>query len=203
MSVIKIKIKGDWQKELEHYKPNFGREYLEEVLADETLVEKREKINPYNLTYNRSKAPRNSRGFVDPETMPVLESIRNITGLQDCQIVLQKYETGQVQLIHRDYMPGYDLAERADVNALPKDEYQNLQYKRMLLLLEDRKPGQFMQAGDTMINHWEAGDCFYYDTINTYHSAGNCGPYPRIILRITGLDTPEFQNFLSTPEHVL
>jgi hypothetical protein len=70
-------------------------------------------------------------------------------------------------------------------------------------MLEDRKAGQFMQIGKRMINKWEQGDLFIYDGKKEYHSAGNVGLEPRLVLRITGYPGEKFKQFCKKKEYRL
>lgn len=203
MEVKKVKIHGNWDQEIAHYKDNFGRDYLEKQLSITGNEDVWKKLNHHNIVHAKKNIKRNSRGFIDPETMPVLESIRELCGLDDCQLIILRYETGETNLYHKDYIPRYDHLERPGMKMKENEEFANHQYVRCLLMLEDRKPGQFMQTGDIMRNDWKKGDFFYYDGRNVFHSAGNCGSEPRYVLRITGEPTERFWKFLEKEEYVI
>lgn len=184
-------IGGNFDEELSHYKTNFGREHLDNVLKQKDHKRAR-RMGQANVDYKEIGIKRNSRGYVDPDKMPTLEKLRKVIGWKDTQMIIQKYEQGEMQLRHTDYMPGHDIAERKELY-FKANEYKNLKYHRMLLMLHDRKPGQFMHLEDTIINNWKKGDMFYYNTRKYYHGAGNCGVEPRWILRITGTPTKKFE----------
>jgi hypothetical protein len=200
------RIIGNWLPELEFYQPNFGRQYLTETKNDPSYAKDWEKLNVHTITAHEGlKVPRNTRGFVDPILMPTIEKLRNLCGLENLQMIICKYDQGTSNLIHVDYLPKYDHVERPGV-LLDQDKLDNNsrgEFVRMLMLLKDREPGQYMQMGETMLNDWKAGDLFFYQGQQIYHSAGSCGSYPRFVLRFTGLPTKKFDNFINTSEHYI
>jgi len=202
MEVKKIKIIGDWTEELKLYQPNFERYYLEKSLKAMGDEEKYKKLNHHNIIHAEKKILRNSRGFLDPKTMPTLESLRDLIGLKDSQLIILKYNRGETNLLHKDYIPKYDHVEREGLEREEQvHEWKNTHYIRMLMLLEDRKPGQYMQMGDMMLNNWDAGDLYFYNGQEIYHSAGSCGDDPRYVMRITGIPTPKYNDFMSKEVH--
>jgi hypothetical protein len=204
MELRKIRIIGDWQHEIEFYQPNFGRDYLEKKFQDQENKKDWENLNPHTVIHRQGGIKLNSRGFVDPVTMPTLEKIRKLVGLMHCQLIIQRYEQGETNLYHRDLFPSYDLLERKGLDREINDlEFGNPDYVRLIMMLKDRQPGQFMQDGDHMINSWKAGDIFYFNSSKYYHSAGNCGQDSRWILRITGKPTSKFNEFLQKDEHII
>ena len=195
-----IKIRGSWDDELQHYQDNFGRNYLSKTLKDMKKKNTWKKLNKHTLLHDKSKVKRNTRGFIDAKTMPTLEKLRSIIGLDDCQMIILKYAQGETNLYHRDYIPKHDHLERPGIKMSTRKEVIYSDYERLLLMLEDRKPGQYMQIGHKMINKWHAGDLYYYHGQVDYHSAGNCGDHPRLVLRITGAPTKKFKKFLTKKE---
>ena len=195
-----IKFRGSWENELQYYQDNFPRDYLTKTLKDLKNKNKWEKLNKHSLFHKNNNVNRNTRGFVDPKNMPTLEKIRDIVGLNDCQLVILKYEQGETLLYHRDYIPKQEHVERPDIKLSARTDSLYSNFERLLLMLEDRKPGQYMQIGNRMINKWQAGDCYHYNGKVEYHSAGNCGDHPRWVLRITGEPTEKFKEFLKKKE---
>jgi len=204
MQLHKLRILGDWESEIHHYEPNFTRNYLEKTLRDIGDKDQWQTLNQHSLFHHTNNVARNSRGFIDPITMPTLEKLRNLLGLESCQMIILRYQQGESNLYHRDYMPKHEHVERPDVILDENhDGVADSRLERMMLMLQDRKPGHFMQAGDLMINDWKAGDFFYYDSKTHFHSAGCAGPDPRYAIRITGIPTQQFWKFLETTEHHL
>lgn len=195
-----IKVKGNWKEELKFYEDNCDRNYLNKTLKTIKKKNKWKTLNKHNIIHHRQNIRRNSRGFVDPNTMPTLEKLRKLTGLDDCQLLILRYVQGETNLYHRDYIPSYDHKERKGVNLKKHDRPFNHDYERILLMLEDRAPGQFMQIGSRMINDWKAGELYIYEGKDVFHSAGNCGDSPRLVLRITGKPTKAYKKFLSRKE---
>jgi hypothetical protein len=198
-SYKKLKIIGDWSNDLKNYNPNFKRDFLEKAYADPTSSVWNN-LEPTNRVHGAHDVLRNTRGWVDPETMPTFEKIRKMTGFDNCQLVILKFEKYETHLIHRDKLPKYDLIERPGVN-LELNDWENLDHERLLLMLNDREPGQFMQMGDVMLNDWKAGDTFYYNGKEEPHSAGNCGTGTRWVLRITGKPTEKSRQFVEQNIH--
>lgn len=56
---------------------------------------------------------------------------------------------------------------------------------RFLLFLEDWKAGHFLQAGDSVIHHWQRGDCIVWKP-DTWHLSGNLGCGNKWTCNITG-----------------
>jgi hypothetical protein len=56
---------------------------------------------------------------------------------------------------------------------------------RIIVMLEDHKPGQFTEIEDKVINQWTAGDWFSW-TGMTSHAVYNFSFYDRYALQITG-----------------
>lgn len=197
-----IKIKGDWADEIKHYQPNFGRSFIKKTIAENKKFAKKELS--HSIIHNTMGVKRNSRGFLDPKKMPTLEKLRKLIGLENCQIVMLRYNFGEIHLVHRDFIPKHDHVERPDIKIdTTKLKLKNMDYQRILFMLEDRKAGQFMQIGKRMINKWEQGDLFIYDGKKEYHSAGNVGLEPRLVLRITGYPGEKFKQFCKKKEYRL
>lgn len=56
---------------------------------------------------------------------------------------------------------------------------------RIIIMLEDHKPGQFTEIEDTVINHWNAGDWFSWTGMAS-HAVYNFSLHDRYALQITG-----------------
>lgn len=56
---------------------------------------------------------------------------------------------------------------------------------RFLLFLEDWKTGHFLQAGNSVIHHWQQGDCIVWQP-DTWHLSGNMGCETKWTCNITG-----------------
>jgi hypothetical protein len=205
VQVKHVRIVGDWQNELQYYEPNFSRRGNEKLKTNNCSDEEWNAINKHIFQHLKTGVVRNSRGWVNPELMPTLEKLRNLFGLDQIQLLILRYLPGESNLYHVDNFPRHDLHERPDVelDQSQLSDWSNTQMVRLLMTLEDRKPGQYMQTGDIMRNNWKAGDVFYYDGHTIFHSAGNAGTEPRMVLRISGIPTPAFEDFLNKGVHYL
>ena len=56
---------------------------------------------------------------------------------------------------------------------------------RALVMLEDWKPGHYLDLDDVAVTDWKAGDYFWW-TDDTPHTAANIGTEDRYTLQITG-----------------
>jgi hypothetical protein len=200
MTLQIIKIHGDWKEELKYYEPNFDRSFIKKTLKEDKNFAKKELS--HSIIHDTIGIKRNTRGFLDPVKMPTLEKLRELIGLENCQIIMLKYAFGEVHLIHKDFIPKYDHIDRDDVKIdESKLQLKNDNYQRILFMLEDRKPGHYMQIGKKMINKWSAGDLYIYDGKTEFHSAGNVGLEPRLVLRITGYPGKKFKEFCKKTEY--
>ena len=60
---------------------------------------------------------------------------------------------------------------------------------KLVVMLEDWRPGQFYIYGTSTYTHWQAGDVHWFDWANTPHSTANASHYPRYSVNIMGLRT--------------
>jgi hypothetical protein len=178
---------------LEHFVPNYERTY--------TFGSAERGTNWLNML-ETSGAKKCLRGYVDPVKMPVIEQFRYLTGLDDVQLAILKYDTGYSLPLHVDHIPGSDHTERDGIKiGKNMDPGVNPNYTRLIVALQDRMPGQFMQQRNFMINSWKAGDVWQYQAVTDLHSAGNAGPHTRYSLRITGKPTTAFEKFCKKELH--
>ena len=98
-------------------------------------------------------------------------------GWQDIGIAFYRMTTGTVMPVHQDLYKRY--IELFDLQG------QEHSIRRALLLLEDWKPGHYLEANGKGYINWFAGKTveWYYDTP---HMAANLGLEPRYSLQITG-----------------
>jgi hypothetical protein len=59
------------------------------------------------------------------------------------------------------------------------------QIVRVILMLEDSKPGQILQVDNTTTGNWLAGDWFQWDAAD-YHTFYNLSVYDRYAIQLTG-----------------
>ena len=105
-----------------------------------------------------------------------LESIRSKLHIQF---------TGEVLNMHIDKL--YDLD--ADPNNVI----------RVMVMLQDWEPGQFIMYGNQQYDRWERGDIHTFDWQNTPHATANASNKPRPMLVITGVITDKTRELLQLP----
>jgi hypothetical protein len=151
-------------------------------------------------TMYRYGAVMNQRGFVYEDKHPTLYKMAMSMGLDDPQILVLKYLPGTCTLIHADQHPGYDMYDprRKNNNHATK----NHGMERVMVQLDDRYTGAWMQFNDTVWNNWKAGDVHIFDE-RFFHSFGNASNRDRWVLRVTGRATDKFYEFLKQTEIVV
>ena len=86
-----------------------------------------------------------------------------------------KMDPGEIMPVHIDHFRTYQRIFNV--------EYKNI--KRVLVMLEDWKPGHYLEIDGVGVVNWVAGDWFMWDS-DVPHSAANIGTIPRYTLQITG-----------------
>lgn len=207
--------KEKWQPELENFDFDYVRpikienvneqgkradlvsEYkkTDDILDDDTFQKKY--TTPILVTVRKYGAKLNRRGFVYEHKHPTLYRMAMEVGLEDPQILALCYRPGESALIHTDQHPGYDVYDprKKENNMLPK----NGGMQRVMIQLQDRQPGSFMQMDNEVYTDWQAGDVSIFDE-RYFHSYGNASNQDRWILRVTGKVTDKFKEFLNKKE---
>jgi hypothetical protein len=93
--------------------------------------------------------------------------------------------TGEVLNMHIDKL--YDLD--ADPNNVV----------RIMVMLQDWEPGQFIMYGNEQFDRWRTGDIHKFDWQNLPHSTANSSNKPRPMLVITGVMSDRTRDILSKP----
>lgn len=166
-----------------------------DILEKDSFMKKY--TTPLLHTVYKYGAKMNQRGFVYEDKHPTLYRMAMVIGLEDPQIIALKYSPGTCALIHTDQHPGYDMYDprRKSNNHAPK----NNEMQRVMVQLQDRKPGSFMQFDGEVWNNWNAGDVNIFDE-RYFHSYGNASKEDRWVLRVTGRITDKFREFLTRKE---
>ena len=98
-------------------------------------------------------------------------------GWKDIGLAFYRMPTGTVMPVHSDlykrYIELFDLAGKEQ------------SIRRALVLMEDWKPGHYLEANGTPYVSWQAGTTVEW-TYDTPHSAANIGLQDRYTLQITG-----------------
>ena len=58
---------------------------------------------------------------------------------------------------------------------------------RIMVMLDDWEPGQFLIYGNQIFDRWQSGDIHYFDWQNIPHATANASMTPRPMLVITGV----------------
>ena len=95
---------------------------------------------------------------------------KHFTWLQDKQLQVNRLDSGMIIPLHVDY--------------LKHNDHKKL--TRILLFLEDWKPGQYVEVAGKGFCNWVAGDWIGFD-LNEIHLTANLGHSSRYILQITGI----------------
>lgn len=136
-------------------------------------------LNPTRPLGKRHKFKPNDGHY--PELDAVIEQI----GLADCQCVIMSQEPGMFNMWHTDEYGSYGDRDKSQI-------------RRMLVFLTDYEPCQFLQWGDTVLQHWSAGD-LVCDWGKLPHGTANGSEHTRVMLRLTGITTDKYKSFI---EHV-
>lgn len=105
-----------------------------------------------------------------------LERIEDSFGLYRQTYVFYRMDTLEIMPVHRDHFRTYCRIN----NTTPDKVY------RVVMMLEDWKPGHYFEMDGVGYVNWKAGDWFKWKG-DVPHAASNIGPDPRYSLQITGV----------------
>ena len=111
--------------------------------------------------------------------------IVNSFGLEDPRGRIHIQKTGQVFNYHIDTL---DLL----FPNTPPDKLI-----RIVVMLEDWRPGQFYMYGNCVYDRWKAGEYHWFKWMDVPHATANASSYPRCSLIITGIKTDITDSILS------
>jgi hypothetical protein len=103
------------------------------------------------------------------------EQLKGLFDFKNLTFTFYKMNTLEIMPAHSDHFNTYMKITGA--------KYENVY--RILLMLEDWKPGHYLEIDGTGIVNWLAGDYFIWEN-STPHAASNIGTDPRYTLQITG-----------------
>ena len=118
-------------------------------------------------------------GSMYDNSNPMPEWIRNLDdkfGLQNQTYTFYKMETLEIMPVHVDHFRTY-----CKLNNIGRE-----QVYRVLIMLEDWKPGHYFEMNGVGHVDWKAGDWFKWRG-DVPHAAANIGIAPRYTLQITGI----------------
>lgn len=104
-----------------------------------------------------------------------VKKLENAFGLHKQSYTFYKMQTLEIMPVHSDHYTTYCKMNDAD----PKDVC------RALLMLEDWKPGHYLEIDGVGYVNWRAGDWFLWEN-DVPHAAANIGVEDRYTLQITG-----------------
>lgn len=104
-----------------------------------------------------------------------ITKLDNMFGLKNQTYLFYRMQTFEVMPPHKDHYQTYIKLFNAD----PKNIY------RVLIMLEDWKPGHYLEIDGQGFVNWQAGDYFIWENF-TPHAAANIGIDDRYTLQITG-----------------
>jgi hypothetical protein len=105
-------------------------------------------------------------------------NMENMFGMHDQTYTLYRMTTLEIMPVHSDHFNTYCRLH----NTTP-DKVQ-----RVILMLEDWKPGHYFELDGIGYVNWKAGDWFKW-TGDVPHAASNIGIEPRYTLQVTGMST--------------
>lgn len=125
----------------------------------------------------------------------VIEKISNILGFTKPSGRVQVLAPGcMVPLHHDDLAFGYIDGAESSYQHQPFTTEEITEFndnancaQRVLVMLEDWHPGQYLVFHDAVCDHWSRGDVIHWDWINVEHATINAGYWRRPLLRLTGL----------------
>ena len=120
------------------------------------------------------------RGLKDFTKCPTLQRMTDYFALEPVKSKLHIQFTGEVLNMHIDKL--YDLD--ADPNNVI----------RIMVMLQDWEPGQFLIYGNQQFDRWRAGDIHKFDWPNIPHASANAGWEPRCLIQITGTMTSKTED---------
>ena len=123
------------------------------------------------------------RGLKDFSQYPVLKRMTDVFALEPVKSKLHVQFTGESLNLHIDKL--YDLD--ADPNNVI----------RIMVMLQDWEPGQFLMYGNQMFDRWRAGDIHTFDWQNLPHATANASLTPRPMLVVTGVKTEKTRQLLA------
>jgi hypothetical protein len=104
-----------------------------------------------------------------------IDRFKNMFGLKNQTYTFYKMQTLEIMPTHSDHFRTYSKLFDADRNNVC----------RVLVMLEDWKPGHYLEVDGYGVVNWSAGDYFFWK-FDVPHAASNIGIEDRYTLQITG-----------------
>lgn len=179
------KFTGGWQSELQSVindaKPLNWSNRREGTGRENTNIDVESEENDLILAGANPKMTI-YRGLKDFSKCPTLQRMTDFFCLEPVNSKLHIQFTGEVLNMHIDKL--YDLDTDAN-NVI-----------RVMIMLQDWEPGQFLIYGNQQFDRWKAGDIHTFDWQNIPHATANASNKPRPMLVVTGVKTEKTNNIL-------
>jgi len=177
--ILYSRIDLDWQQvnqDLVEYLYDQEREYslLDDMSYNDALGKEQQAHAQFGYTVHNTRIWKTTNR--EPKlTFAWEQDIIQQLPLDHAVATVTRQRCGQVLPWHQDRF--YMLRKRHPDDTRP--------VWRFLLFLEDWKIGHFLQAGDSVIHHWQRGDCIVWQP-DTWHLSGNIGCETKWTCNITG-----------------
>ena len=91
-----------------------------------------------------------------------------------------------------------DKTYERDINQLYDLDEDPNNVLRIMVMLDDYVPGQFLIYGSQYFHNWKSGDIHYFDWKNIPHATANASLYPRPMLVLTGVMSDRTKELIAT-----
>ena len=173
-------VKGDW----DHTNLTVPETSYEVIDEDHTSVQQ-------EFTGLKNK-DRWDEGLVEDQPVE-LQKIKDCFPLgKRYRFLIHVQKPGQMHVWHVDPVYGNGLWDEDG------EEWKQKNLVRFFIMLDDWRPGQFMQFGSEFLR-WKRGDVIFFRWQDVPHGTANTGHYNRPLLQLTGETTPEFEEMLKDP----
>lgn len=183
------KFQGDWQD----YVPKAVQMSQIVNWANKRYTSESEESTGKNLEINdllvQGLNPEHNvmhRVVYDLSPFPKWQKMPDLIGFDRCVAKLQIQLTGDCTNVHVDKMDFH----YADI---PKTEWDTI--GRLIIMLTDWEPGQFMNFGNYNHSRWRAGEISTWDWRHVPHGTANSSLKPRVLMTVSGIKTPKSEEF--------
>lgn len=170
---ILCRIKGKWDSNIK-----INKERKESNVLSNVQTER------YGFKYKE----RYVEGFMD-KTHKKYQPIIDCLGLGNTRTFIHVQHPGQMHVIHMDTVYG-----GGHWDYLGKD--RNKKVCRVMIYLDDWKPGQVVLMGSEHFYKWKKGDVLWFKWQDIPHGTVNFGHHDRPLLFVTGEITEKFKKLL-------
>lgn len=182
------RFEGDWSKELT---------VIKETAQPKTWATRGKEYHPDHPDLQAEQNDLTNAGMDTNQV--IFRKVFEFEGVWKTMIDKLGLENSK-QAFHIQY-PGELLNLHIDKQYEMNDDPK--QVARFFIMLEDWKPGQFLQMGTSFIQ-WRKGDLLWFDWPNMPHASANAGWEPRCLIQITGTITSKTHDlFLGRQKKIL